>query len=45
MKWHPDRNKDNKEEAEAFASNDPYNIAGLFESVEISPFRQAIPQA
>ena len=36
---------DNKEEAEAFASNDPYNIAGLFESVEISPFRQAIPQA
>ena len=36
---------DDKEAAEAFASNDPYNIAGLFESVEISPFRQAIPQA
>ena len=35
----------NKEEAEAFASNDPYNIAGLFESIEISPSRQAIPQA
>ena len=36
---------DDKEAAEAFASNDPYNTAGLFESVEISPFRQAIPQA
>ena len=35
----------NKEEAETFASNDPYNIAGLFESVEISPFRRAIPKA
>ena len=36
---------EDKEAAETFASNDPYNIAGLFESVEISPFRQAIPQA
>ena len=36
---------DDKEAAEEFASNDPYNTAGLFESVEISPFRQAIPQA
>lgn len=36
---------DDKEAAEAFASNDPYNLADLFESVEISPFRQAIPQA
>ena len=36
---------DDKEAAEAFASNDPYNTAGLFESVEISPFRLAIPQA
>ena len=35
----------NKEEAEAFASNDPYNTVGLYESVEISPYRQAIPQA
>ena len=36
---------ENRETAEAFASQDPYNSAGLFESVEISPFRQAIPKA
>ena len=35
---------ENREAAEAFASQDPYNNAGLFESVEISPFRQSIPQ-
>ena len=36
---------DDKEAAEAFASSDPYNTAGLFESIEISHYRQAIPQA
>ena len=30
-------------EAKQFAANDPYNLAGLFESVEIKPFRQVIP--
>ena len=34
-----------REAAEAFASKDPYKSAGLFESVEISPFRQTIPSA
>jgi len=33
----------NKDEAEAFAEKDPYNLAGLFERVNISAFRQAIP--
>ena len=32
-----------KEEAEAFAKEDPYNLAGLFEDVSVSAFRQAIP--
>ena len=31
------------EEAKKFAANDPYNQAGLFESVEIKPFKQVIP--
>ena len=30
-------------EAKQFAANDPYNLAGLFESVEIKPFKQVIP--
>jgi len=29
--------------AEAFADGDPYHLAGLFASVTIHPFRQAIP--
>ena len=29
--------------AEAFATNDPYGKAGLFESVEIQRFRQVVP--
>ena len=32
-----------KEAAEAFAKEDPYNLAGLFEDVRVSAFRQAIP--
>ena len=32
-----------KESAEAFAKEDPYNLAGLFENVHVSAFRQAIP--
>ena len=31
------------EEAKQFAANDPYNQAGLFETVEIKPFKQVIP--
>ncbi len=34
----------NKKDAEAFAVEDPYNQAGLFEDVHISAFRQAIPK-
>ena len=30
-------------DAKQFAANDPYNLAGLFESVEIKPFKQVIP--
>ena len=31
--------------AEAFAANDPYAKAGLFQSVAITPFRKTFPQA
>ena len=30
--------------AEAFAEGDPYNQAGLFESVAIKPFRKVFPK-
>lgn len=30
--------------AEAFAEADPYNQAGLFQSVEIKPFRKVFPK-
>lgn len=29
--------------AEAFAADDPYNKAGLFETVEIKPWRKTLP--
>jgi uncharacterized protein YciI len=29
---------------DAFAASDPYRLAGLFESVEIHPFRQVFPR-
>lgn len=29
--------------AEAFAAGDPYNQAGLFESVEVNPWRKVLP--
>ncbi len=31
------------EEAEAFAANDPYAKAGLFESVTIQPWKKVLP--
>lgn len=31
--------------AEAFAAGDPYNKAGLFESVRITGWRKALPEA
>lgn len=34
---------ESREEAEAFAAADPYNKAGLFESVTIKPFKQIFP--
>lgn len=36
---------DSLEDAQTFAASDPYKLAGLFESVTIRPFRQAIPAA
>jgi uncharacterized protein len=30
--------------AETFAANDPYAKAGLFQSVEIKPFRHVLPE-
>ena len=33
---------DSKEEVEAFSAGDPYAKAGLFESVDIRPFKQSI---
>lgn len=29
--------------AEAFAAGDPYNTAGLFESVDVNPWRKVLP--
>lgn len=34
---------DSLDAAQAFAESDPYKLAGLFASVRIRPFRQAIP--
>ncbi len=34
---------DTQAEAEAFAANDPYNKAGLFEQVTIKPFKRIFP--
>ncbi len=34
---------DSREEAEAFAKNDPYTVHGVFERVEIHPFLQVFP--
>jgi uncharacterized protein len=33
-----------RKEAEAFATNDPYRRAGLFESVTIIPWRKVLPK-
>lgn len=33
---------EDREAAQAFADNDPYRLAGLFESVEILPWKRAI---
>lgn len=34
---------DDKAAAEDFAANDPYNKAGLFESVTIAPWKKVLP--
>jgi uncharacterized protein YciI len=34
---------ESRAEAEAFAAADPYNKAGVFESVTIKPFKQIFP--
>lgn len=36
---------DNLAEAEAFAANDPFNKAGLFESVTVRPWRWVVGRA
>ncbi len=33
-----------RQAAEDFAANDPYNKAGLFESVTIKPWRKVLPE-
>jgi hypothetical protein len=37
-------NFDNRDEADEFGANDPYALAGLFESVSISPWIQVLPK-
>ncbi|HCG70367.1 MAG TPA: hypothetical protein DE147_07895 [Gammaproteobacteria bacterium] len=32
------------EQAKAIAAADPYNLAGLFRSVDVHPFKQVIPE-
>ncbi len=34
---------DDKAAADAFAANDPYNKAGLFDSVTIAPWKKVLP--
>lgn len=34
---------DSREAVERFAANDPYNRAGVFESVTIRPWKQSVP--
>ena len=35
---------DSLDEAEAFAREDPYAIKGIFERVEVHPFKQVLPE-
>lgn len=35
---------DDRAQVDAFAASDPYRLAGLFDSVEIHPFRQVFPR-
>jgi uncharacterized protein YciI len=34
---------DSLNEAQEWADNDPYNIAGVFESIEVKPFKRVLP--
>jgi uncharacterized protein YciI len=34
---------DTQTDAETWAANDPYALAGLFESVSVRPYRKALP--
>ena len=36
---------ENLTQAKAIAAADPYNLAGLFETVTVNPFKQVIPEA
>lgn len=35
---------DSLEQAEAFAHEDPYTVHGVFQSVEVHPFKQVLPK-
>ena len=35
---------DNEDAARTFAENDPYMIEGVFERVEVKPFRKVVPE-
>jgi uncharacterized protein YciI len=35
---------DNEDAARTFAQNDPYMLEGVFERVEVKPFRKVIPE-
>ena len=35
---------EDRAQVEAFATSDPYRLAGLFDSVEIHPFRKIFPR-
>jgi hypothetical protein len=37
-------NAEDRAQVEAFAASDPYRLAGLFDSVEIHPFRKVFPR-
>jgi hypothetical protein len=35
---------DSEDAAQIFAQNDPYNVEGVFERVEVKPFRKVFPE-
>jgi uncharacterized protein YciI len=35
---------ENEDDAQSFAQNDPYTLEGVFERIEVKPFRKVFPE-